>query len=104
MYVLPSIGGVQACTGLWSHHIVHREVGKLKAAPAQGPGFHVLTGLLGSRKPGKKASVVPCCLPTHSWLLVPECFGPVEINLLACLSPWCLRWLRIHLQSRRDPS
>ena len=51
-----------------------REVGQLKAAPAQGPGFHVFTGLLGSEQTREEGQ--------HGALLSPY-------TLLAA-SPWML--------------
>ena len=43
------------------------EMGKLKTAPTQGPGFHVFTGLLGSEQTGEgrqRGALLPLYLHT----------------------------------------
>ena len=45
---MPFVGGVQACTGLWSHHVVHRD-GEAEDGPRPGPWIPCVHGVAGIR-------------------------------------------------------
>ena len=87
MYVLPSVGGAGVHWPLESSHCPQRG-GEAESSPRPGrwiPCAHGAAGITQTGEEGQHGALLSP-LPTHSWLLVPECFGPVEINLLACLS------------------